>query len=82
MDFGVGEGLTPEDAKLWTAGTFFGLLSIVNDENLEELISQLPSPNGPTERGLKMRVGDRASKTVKAPLQATTGRRRALGSIK
>lgn len=82
VDFGLGEGLTPEDANLWTAGTFFGLLSIVNDENVEELIAQVASPNGTTERGLKMWDGGGASNTLKAALQVTTDRCRELGSIK
>ncbi len=79
VDFGVEEGVPLEDAILWTGGTFIGLLSLIDDENVAKLVAQIASPTGTTEKGLEMLD---AGCTLHETLQVTADRCRELGSIK
>ena len=84
VEFGMDEGLAPEDAIQWTVGTFSGLLSLIDGlhTNVDDLIAEVASPDGTTEKGLKMLADQGASETLKAALQVTADRCRELGSIK
>ena len=73
VEFGMDEGLAPEDAIQWTVGTFSGLLSLIDGlhTNVDDLIAEVASPDGTTEKGLKMLADQGASETLKAALQVT-----------
>lgn len=76
INFGISEGLDPDDCKKLILQVFAGSAKLASDssDSIDRLIKNVTSPNGTTEAGLKSLTAEGFDETVNNCLAATVRR--------